>query len=61
MDVANLADRLREAGKRHHGYEQTAPEHDWADWYAAFIDARERGRTPEEAYDDAGRYLEGTS
>jgi enterochelin esterase-like enzyme len=34
MDVATLANLLREAAERHHHYEQVAPEHDWAEWYA---------------------------
>jgi hypothetical protein len=28
------------------------------DWYAAYIDARERGNVPEEASATAGRYME---
>jgi hypothetical protein len=34
---------------RHGQYEPTAPKHHWSDWYAAYIVARERGKTPEEA------------
>jgi hypothetical protein len=58
MDVATLADLLREAAERHHPYEETAPEHDWADWYAAYIKAREEGSAPEEASDAAARHVE---
>jgi hypothetical protein len=58
MDVATLADLLREAAAQHHYYEQVAPEHDWADWYAAYIDAREQGSISEEASAAAGRYME---
>jgi hypothetical protein len=32
-------------------------QHDWWDWYAAYIDARERGGTPEDASAAAGRYM----
>ena len=39
-------------------YEPTAPKHHWSDWYAAYIVAREQGRTPEEAYADAVAHLE---
>jgi hypothetical protein len=59
MDVASLANLLREAAERHHHYEQVAPEHDWAEWYAPYISAREQGSTPDEAADAAGRYIEG--
>jgi hypothetical protein len=59
MDVATLASPLREAAERHHHYERIAPEHDWAEWYAPYINAREQGSTPEEASDAAGLYVEG--
>jgi hypothetical protein len=60
MDVATLADLLREAAEHHHGYEQTSPEHDWAEWYAPYIDARAQGSTPEDASGAAAHYVEGT-
>ena len=59
MDVATLTDLLREAEKRHGEYEPTAPQHHWSGWYGAYILARERGRTPEDAAKDATRHLEG--
>jgi len=59
MDVATLKDLLRETEEHHGGYEATAPKHHWSGWYAAYIDARVRGRTPEEAVEDAGLYMEG--
>ena len=37
----------------------TAPKHHWSGWYAAYIVARERGRTPEEAAKDAALHMEG--
>jgi catechol 2,3-dioxygenase-like lactoylglutathione lyase family enzyme len=48
-DVASMADALEEAEKYHGQFEPTAPKHHWSDWYAAFIVARERGKTIEEA------------
>jgi hypothetical protein len=57
MDVASLAALLRETAQHHDPYEQTHAQHDWWDWYAAFIDARERGGTPEDASAAAGRYM----
>jgi len=58
MDVAALAALLREAEEHHGPYEAVAPEHHWSDWYAAYIAARQEGRSPEQASDDAGLALE---
>ncbi len=58
-DVATLTDLLREAEERHGKYEATAPKHHWSGWYAAYIVARERGTTPEEAAKDAALHMEG--
>jgi len=59
MDVATLTELLREAEEHHGRYEPTAPKHHWSGWYAAYIVARERGRTPDEAYAEAVLHLEG--
>jgi hypothetical protein len=58
MDVTVLTGLLREAEEHHGPYEATAPKHHWSDWYAAYIVAREGGRTPDEASGDAGRHME---
>jgi hypothetical protein len=58
MDVATLTNLLREAEEHHGSYEATAPEHHWSGWYAAYISSRQQGRTPEEASEDAARYME---
>ena len=58
VDVATLTELLRETEQHHGEYEPTAPKHHWSDWYAAYIVARERGRTPEEAARDAGLRME---
>jgi hypothetical protein len=58
MDVATLTELLREAEEHHGAYEATAPKHHWSDWYAAYIVAREQGRTPDEAVADAGDHME---
>ena len=60
-DVAALTDLLRETEERHGKYEPTAPKHHWSGWYAAYIVARERGKTPEEAAKDAALHMEGAS
>jgi hypothetical protein len=57
MDIATLADLLREAEERHGPYEATAPKHHWWDWYAAYVYARQHGSTPDEASASAGRYM----
>jgi hypothetical protein len=58
MDVATLTDLLRDAEEHHGVYEATAPKHHWSDWYAAYIVARERGSSPEEASREAGRHMD---
>jgi catechol 2,3-dioxygenase-like lactoylglutathione lyase family enzyme len=57
-DVATLTELLQEAEKRHGTYEPTAPKHHWSGWYGAYIVARERGRTPDEAAKDATLQIE---
>jgi hypothetical protein len=59
MDVTTLAALLRDAEEHHGKYESTAPPHQWQDWYAAYIVARENGRTPDEASSDAILHVEG--
>ena len=57
LDVATLADLLLETALRHGTFEAVAPPHDWWDWYAAYMDARQAGSTPDEADAAAGRYM----
>jgi catechol 2,3-dioxygenase-like lactoylglutathione lyase family enzyme len=57
-DVATMTELLRETETRHGAYEATAPKHHWSEWYAAYIVARERGRTPDDAASDAARNVE---
>ena len=57
-DVATLTALLREAAERHGTYEATAPKHHWSSWYSAYIVARQRGRTAEDAVNDAGLHME---
>ncbi len=57
MDVSALAELLHETSERHGAYEAVAPPHAWWDWYAAYMDARQCGSTPEEASEAAGRYM----
>ena len=57
LNVAALAQLLHEAAEHHGSFEAVAPKHDWWDWYATYMDARERGSTPEEASAAAARYM----
>ena len=57
MEIASLADLLHETAEHHDSYEKAAPPHDWWDWYAAYMDARQSGNTPDEAAAAAGRYM----
>jgi hypothetical protein len=57
MDVAALSDLLHETAIHHGDFEAVAPPHDWWDWYAAYMDARQGGSSSEEAIASAGRYM----
>jgi hypothetical protein len=54
-----VTDLLKEAEQHHGPYEATAPKHHRSGFYAAYIVARQQGRTPEEAADGATRYMDG--
>jgi hypothetical protein len=58
MDTAALADLLHETADHHGRYEAIAPKHDWWDWYAAYMTAREKGSSPDEASQAARLYME---
>ena len=57
MDIAALAKLLHETSEHHGAFEKVALPHDWWDWYAAYMNARQGGSTPEEASAAAGRYM----
>jgi hypothetical protein len=57
MTIETLAKRLLETSLHHGAFEAVAPPHDWWDWYAAYMDAREHGSTPDQASVAAGRYM----
>src|SRR5262245_51634606 len=58
MDVPTLTELLKEAERGHGGYEPTAPKHHWSDWYAAYIVARQQGKTAEDAVLESARHME---
>jgi catechol 2,3-dioxygenase-like lactoylglutathione lyase family enzyme len=57
IDVATLAELLRETEEHHGHYEKTHAEHHWWDWYAPYLSARQNGSSPEEAAAAADRYM----
>ena len=56
-DVASRARLLRETAEHHDPYEKSHAPHNWWDWYAAYMDAREHQSTPDAAAEAAGRYM----
>jgi catechol 2,3-dioxygenase-like lactoylglutathione lyase family enzyme len=56
--VASLAELLLETAKEHDHFEKASAPHDWWDWYAAYLDARQQGNTAEQATAAADRYME---
>ncbi len=58
MDVAALAGLLSETAEHHGNFEKTHAEHQWWDWYAPYLSARQNGSNPEEAAAAADRYME---
>ena len=59
MNVTNLSELLREAEEHHGQFEPTSPPHHWSGWFAAYIVAREQGRTADQAVADATLHIEG--
>ncbi len=57
-DVGTLTELLKEAEEHHGEYEATAPKHHWSQWYAAYLVARQQGRTPEEAAREGAAHME---
>ena len=57
MDVEALSQLLLDTAKHHGAYEAVAPPHDWWDWYAAYMAARQSGSSEDEAVEAAGKYM----
>ena len=57
MDIQALAQLLHETAEHHDAFEQAAPPHDWWDWYAAYMVARQSGSGSEAASASADRYM----
>ncbi len=58
VDVAALAELLRETAAHHDHFEKTHAEHHWWDWYAPYLSARQNGSSPEEAAAAGDCYME---
>lgn len=58
MTIAARASLLRETSEHHDPYEKSHAPHNWWDWYAAYMEAREQGNTPGQASAAAGRYMD---
>src|SRR3954447_9674065 len=57
MDVATLAELLHETAEHHDSFEKATPPHNWWEWYAPYLSAREDGKTSEQAVEAADRYM----
>jgi catechol 2,3-dioxygenase-like lactoylglutathione lyase family enzyme len=58
IDVATLAELLHETEQHHGEYEKTHAKHNWWDWYASFLNARQNGSSPMDAVAAANRYMD---
>jgi hypothetical protein len=58
MDIATLADLLWETAEHHGPYEKSHPKHNWWDWYAPYLNARQHGSSPEAAAAAADLHME---
>ena len=57
-EIATLANLLHETGEHHDHFEKTHVEHNWWDWYAAYLSARQNGSSSADASATADRYME---
>jgi catechol 2,3-dioxygenase-like lactoylglutathione lyase family enzyme len=57
-DAATLAGLLRETSEHHGQFEKTHAKHDWWDWYAPYLSARQNGSSPEQATAAADRRMD---
>lgn len=57
-DIGKLAELLHETEQHHGQYESTHAKHNWWDWYAPFLNARENGNNPEQATAAADHYMD---
>ena len=58
VDIATLAELLRETSEHHDHYEKTHAQHHWWNWYAPYLSARQKGSSPDEAAAAADRHMD---
>ncbi|MFT3922310.1 MAG: VOC family protein [Myxococcales bacterium] len=58
LDIGALTELLREAEQQHGKYEPSAPKHHWSHFYAAYVIARERGKSADEAAKEGKQRVE---
>ena len=58
IDIATLAELLHETEQHHGSYEKTHGKHNWWDWYAPYLSARQNGKSPDEASAAANLYMD---
>ena len=57
-DVATLAELLHETEQHHGKFEASHAAHNWWDWYAPYLNARQTGSTPDDAATTADQRME---
>src|SRR5215471_18952300 len=57
-DVATLGELLHDTEQHHGEYEKTHAKHNWWDWYASYLNARQNGSSAPEAAAAANRYMD---
>lgn len=57
-DVEALAALLHETAEHHDVYEKAHGKHNWWDWYAPYLSARQNGSNPDEAAAAADRHMD---
>jgi hypothetical protein len=50
MGIPSVAHLRHETAEHHDPYEKSHAPHNWWDWYAAYMKARERGSSPDDAW-----------
>jgi catechol 2,3-dioxygenase-like lactoylglutathione lyase family enzyme len=55
--AGTLAGLLLETALQHDHFEKASPAHNWWDWYAPYLAAREQGSTSEQATEAADQYM----
>jgi catechol 2,3-dioxygenase-like lactoylglutathione lyase family enzyme len=58
INIGMLAELLHETEQKHGEYEKTHAKHNWWDWYAAYVTARQDGNSSAQAAAAADRYMD---